>query len=210
MFYFKVDDYIPTFEEEFNETNNAIYVIQSFIFASEVGIDVPAWVLEFILKAFQEFIYQKGNKSLDNIFFGLKKGRGATKLYDNLFRYLRDDLLCKEVIQLKAIFDLPYTETFALVALCYNKNPEWGPDWFSKELGGVDSGTVKNIYYRCKLKESSHYVNSINRLKSFTPELKRAYLKGYLGEKLYNKFPANVLSDKSMSKLENMLPPKKT
>jgi len=132
--------------EEFQETQNPIYLMSTFVSALDAGVYPPLFTLEYISEAFRKYAKAFGKRSLDH-FLGLKTRRGENSLIKARALELRDGELCFDIFRLKTWFKFSDEKAVELV---WNKfsNSDWNKTVLKLKTIGQDR--MLKIYQKRK------------------------------------------------------------
>jgi hypothetical protein len=97
--------------DKYEETGNAVYLVEAFLLSHELGVFPPAAVLNWLAKSFDEFhkkngIDDKGKALNVSRMLGLAPGKGQEKLFQPLLREELDDQLMLDMAKLVIQFEL--------------------------------------------------------------------------------------------------------
>jgi hypothetical protein len=97
--------------DKYEETGNAVYLVEAFLLSHDLGVFPPIAVLNWLAKSFDEFhkkngIDDKGKALNVSRMLGLAPGKGQEKLFQPLVREELDDQLMLAMAKLVIQFEL--------------------------------------------------------------------------------------------------------
>lgn len=150
----------------FEKMGNPVHAIEAFLIAHEAELYPPAWVIDWLLKAFRAYHVSYGKKDLLSL-LGFRKSRGQPKAFKKAFIEARNHRLTWDVFVLNKFGGFSVKDAAEMVSNRLKNTPDW--DKTGLQLTALDGPSLAVIY-------SNQYVSDFNGM---SEELMEACRQGF-------------------------------
>ncbi len=157
-------------KNQFEETQDPIYILEAFLLAHENGVIPPAWTYDYLAQGFRTFLKSDGKKTLDFL-LGFKAGKGpGDSPFKKRYLYARDLSLYLAMYRLQEWFGLSQYKAATLIS----RKLEESQNETRFRFKNPQADYLCDQYSRCwkKILESKYYSPVIRAIQN-TPQKTR-------------------------------------